>query len=130
MYIDMIDYETAGGLVAMKLGAQRRQVYLVGRFTDIAAVDVSMQGGKLAHHLPDHIIDLFAIGGTVYDGEIACAHSLPVDPLHAPIVKIVALEAPSVLKEAAKLGPRVGSEGPMRKIDCGLCKFLGVAQGG
>ena len=66
------------------------------------------------------VVQLVAVGDAIDEREIAVAHGDPVDALHVAIVEIVALEAPCVEEDAAKLLARIGGDGPVREVDCGL----------
>src|SRR6185437_2722769 len=114
---------------AVKARAERSQLDVVIGLALVATKDERMEGGKLAYHLRDHIVQLVAVRHAVDERQISVAHGNPVDALHVRIVIVVALEPPGIEKNAAVLGAGRRSPSPVRKIDFGLAQSLGVGFG-
>ena len=90
-------YEKAACLfVASRSHTERSKVDVIGWLPCIATYDEGIQGAQLAHHLGDHIVQFVAIRDAVNKGQIAVARLRPIDALHVAVIKVVALQTPSV----------------------------------
>ena len=55
-----------------------------------------MQRGELAHHVGEGVIEFCAVGHAVHERKVLGKVGLPVDAVHARVVKIIAVQAPRI----------------------------------
>ena len=61
MQIDVLDDIASGLRIAAQFGTEGSDVDVVGGFAAIAAMNEGVQGGELADHLGDDVIEFFAV---------------------------------------------------------------------
>ena len=98
--VDVLHHEAAGLLIAPQPRAETWPVHVILGLARVAAANKSMQRGKLADHLRDHIVKLVAVGHAIHQRQVAVAHRRPIHAMHVAVVEVVALQPPCIQKDA------------------------------
>src|SRR5215475_9772094 len=112
----------AGLRIAFEQRAERTQLHLIGPAPHIAADDESVKRRQLSHQLSYDIVQLLAVGDSIYQGEIFLAHGDPIDTMHPSVIEIVALQPPGVDEQFTKLITWFKRETPFAQIHMGVCQ--------
>jgi len=74
---------------------------------EVAAAAIRMRRVQLCDKFSEHVVDIPARDGVVEQPPIALVHGVPIHPMHARVVKVIALDAPGVGEDLPPLSDRI-----------------------
>ena len=116
MPVDVLDAVTALVRRPYQAGTQGSHSNVVLSAAHVPAPDAGVEGAELTHHPADDVRELVPGGDPVHQGKVFVPNPLPVVSVHARVVEVVPLQAPSVDEELPPVFPDVDGEGPTRQV--------------